>query len=131
MSLWYTNFTHSSGTVKVEATSSTPVSLSLGTPTVQNSLLYTVHSTERVRRQVGIGELNHEGSVLLGGPDCTELVSGRCVKHARLYTDKQHLSISCLLQFNPVQQQTHVTSSSSRFDRKHSVRFLLEGILVE
>ena len=51
--------TRTQETVKVEATLSAPVSLSLGTPTVQNSLLYTVHSTARARRQFGIGELNH------------------------------------------------------------------------
>ena len=51
--------TRTQETVKVEATLSASVSLSLGTPTVQNSLLYTVHSTERARRQCGIGELNH------------------------------------------------------------------------
>ena len=40
-------------------------------------------------------------------------------------TDKLHLSISCLLQFNLIQQQTHVTSSSSRVDR--SIRLIPTG----
>ena len=68
MSLWYTNFTRNSGTVKVQG-QHRPLFLILARSARRQYITryctqYTVQSAhadgkERVRRQFGVGELNH------------------------------------------------------------------------
>ena len=162
MSLWYTNFTRSSGTVgSTKATLSAPVSLSCT----------HAKSTERARRQFGIDELNH-GRVCATQARTenwtlnTELVSGRYVKYARLrprlarktyWTGLRTAALAARFRIRSIytpsartklqtnytcrsavcysstkfHQQTHAIQTIRRVDRKHSVRFLLEEILVE
>ena len=76
--------TRTQETVKVEATLSAPVSLSFGTPTQYRTRYCTQYTVQSAHADSSaLANSITEASVLLA-PDNTELVSGWCVKYARL-----------------------------------------------